>query len=466
MALALAGSAASAAPAATPVAGKIVLGADETDCYLFPQKRGGALLSASDLADALGGRLIEPKRYPGRYDLVIPARGKPKHIVRFQRGKSALMVDWVKHFAHDGPRVIGENVYVSVDFAKTLVRRLLHVRSRYSPSRHVFSVALPGTKYSSAAPRREVAHRAPPAAVVPVSYANSGGLLHPLSQWWRDRIGRSHGGASKSGGKLSVVVIDAGHGGYDSGANGPTGLHEKDATLAIALRLRDLITRQMPEVKVVLTRSDDRYVSLGERARIANAAQADLFLSIHMNSSPSRHANGTEVYRYSATSNGTELEKFENQGAPEDSSGAGLDRVLAGLEESTKDRFSVELGGLVKQSLVQSTGYDLNDRHDDIEGARFFVLAHAKMPAVLVEVAFISNRREEKLLRTAEFQQDVADALCGAIAKYRGSVEGKSPVVARGNTSGDAIAAEAPVATPAAPEAVSGAAEAMAEIAP
>ncbi len=446
--LAWAAGAAAATPGKFTIAkGTVAYQNEETECYVLREGRGVSYVSANELAEAMGGRLAEGKRNRNRYDLLIPARGKPKVVVRFHRGRKTMMLNWVLHYTKYAPVVRYENVYISVPFAKLLCQRALKETATFDAKSSRFAIG-PQTSL-----RALPAPTTPPAIVAVSAKRPRQGVLTGLSDWWQERLASLHSGAWKDGGRLSVIALDAGHGGHDGGAPGPTGFNEKEATLAIVLRLRDLLKERMPGVKTVLTRSDDRFIPLPDRARIANQAHADLFLSVHMNSSPSRHAHGTEVYRYSPKSLGSDLEKFENQGASDDP-GSGLNLVLTGLEESTKDRYSVELGGLVKQSLVEASGYDLEDRHDTILGGRFYVLAHAKMPAILAEVAFISNRREEKLLKTSEFQSDAAGALCRALEAYRLAMEGNAPYLA------PPVQAESvPVSLESRPESVSTAAE-------
>jgi N-acetylmuramoyl-L-alanine amidase len=230
-------------------------------------------------------------------------------------------------------------------------------------------------------------------------------------------------GAAASATPAFTIVVDPGHGGSETGAIGPGGLQEKDATLEIAKRLAATLPRVLP-CRIVLTRDTDVQIPLDDRASIANHEKADLFLSVHANSSRAASARGSETYYLSLEASdrlAQEVAKEENQaGAAAAPAAAGtsanpaLDFVLWDLAQSAHLKESSELAEAIQTELnaVSNTG------NRGIKQAPFRVLVGATMPAVLVESAFISNLEEEKKLRSPEFQQAVADAVARAVARF------------------------------------------------
>ncbi|MBD3369741.1 hypothetical protein GF402_05180 [Candidatus Fermentibacteria bacterium] len=225
--------------------------------------------------------------------------------------------------------------------------------------------------------------------------------------------------------EFDCIVIDPGHGGRDPGAIGPGGTYEKDRTLEIALMARDLLSIRMPELKVVMTREEDDYVSLGERTRIANREHADLFVSIHCNASTNRTAHGFETFFLSrartddaravaALENGAIRYDEEESVHPTDP----LSFLLADIAQKLYLDQSSRLAATVQKSMkVARPG--ASDR--GVKQAGFYVLRGAFMPAILVEVAFISNHDEERLLHTLDFRYRLAEAIVSAVMEYSGN---------------------------------------------
>jgi N-acetylmuramoyl-L-alanine amidase len=197
------------------------------------------------------------------------------------------------------------------------------------------------------------------------------------------------------------IVIDAGHGGYDDGTVGPQGLNEKDIVLDVALRLRALILLRL-QTDVVLTRETDRYIALQERARIANSGKADLFLSIHANSSPREDAAGTETY-------------FLNPSGH------------AGNTESRKVAETIQRSIFGLAALSNSTA-----RNRGAKRAPFVVLTHAEMPSILAEIGFLSNPADEFNLSLPEYRQRIAEALFEGLREYATFRDSGLGVVAQG----------------------------------
>ncbi len=224
---------------------------------------------------------------------------------------------------------------------------------------------------------------------------------------------------------LPTIVIDPGHGGSETGAVGPGGLQEKDVTLQIARRLAAASQRLFP-CRVVLTRESDSLISLDDRTAVANHEKADLFLSIHANSSRVTSARGSETYYLSLEASdklSQEIASRENQPSIEGGAGApaaggarnhDLDFILWDLAQSAHLKESSELAEAAQEELNVLSGTE----NRGVKQAPFRVLVGATMPAVLVETAFISNPEEEKKLASPVFQQSVADAVARAIGRF------------------------------------------------
>jgi N-acetylmuramoyl-L-alanine amidase len=231
--------------------------------------------------------------------------------------------------------------------------------------------------------------------------------------------------------KVRTIVLDPGHGGKDPGAIGPNGLKEKDVTLDIAKRLKKLLVERLG-VRVVLTREDDYFVPLAERTGLANNNKADLFISIHTNASPESKrgkGGGFEVYFHSlaldeesrqvaARENLARL--YEEGGSLQDPSGD-LYFILWDLAQNEFMKESSELAEIIQSELDRK----LSIINRGVKQAPFYVLAGSTMPAVLVEVAFISNWREERMLRKAQFKEDITEALCNSVTIYKKRFEEK-----------------------------------------
>ena len=224
---------------------------------------------------------------------------------------------------------------------------------------------------------------------------------------------------------LLTIVIDPGHGGSETGAVGPGGLQEKDVTLQIARRLAAAVQRLLP-CRAVLTRESDSVISLDDRTAVANHEKADLFLSIHANSSRAPGARGSETYYLSLEASdklSQEIASRENQpslaGGPA-APAAGrarnpdLDFILWDLAQTAHLKESSDLAEVAQEELNVVSGTE----NRGVKQAPFRVLVGATMPAVLVETAFISNPEEEKKLASAAFQQSVADAVARAITRF------------------------------------------------
>jgi len=229
---------------------------------------------------------------------------------------------------------------------------------------------------------------------------------------------------------LDVIVIDPGHGGHDPGTIGVSGVYEKDIALAIALKLGALIKKELPDVRVAYTRSKDVFVPLYRRGQMANEAGGKLFLSIHCNStkrkpSPTR---GMEVYllRPGRTEEAIAIAEKENavitlEEGYEDRYQELTDEnfILVTMAQSAYVKSSEVLADLVHKEVKKVQG--LSSR--GVMQAGFFVLVGAAMPNILVETGFVSNRTEEKFLKSSAGQRKIADALFQAIKRYKAEYE-------------------------------------------
>jgi len=228
--------------------------------------------------------------------------------------------------------------------------------------------------------------------------------------------------ARQVGQGLKRIVIDPGHGGKDPGTCSPTGLKEKDIVLEVALMVAKAL-REKPGYEVILTRDRDVFISLEERTALANAREADLFLSIHVNAAPNHEARGIETYVLDLTSNkdAMRLAAMENSASAKQISA--LQSILLDLMQNSKINESLKLAGLVQEKMVRGLNQKFNDVANlGVKKAPFLVLIGAQMPAVLTEIAFLSNPEEEKRLKNEAYLAEVANHLAAGVALYVESI--------------------------------------------
>lgn len=219
--------------------------------------------------------------------------------------------------------------------------------------------------------------------------------------------------------KIGRIVIDAGHGGHDTGTIGPTGLMEKDLCLDVALRLGKIIQQRLPGAEVVFTRSDDSFIPLEERTRIANESRADLFISIHANSSHDHAARGIETYYLNLKGSPDAMEVAARENATAQESVHDLEDMVKKIARSEKIDESREFASDIQESLakrIQRSARTVRDR--GVRKAPFVVLIGADMPSVLTEISFLSNPADEQLLKKPEHRQKVAEGLYQGVASY------------------------------------------------
>ena len=242
---------------------------------------------------------------------------------------------------------------------------------------------------------------------------------------------------------IKTVVIDAGHGGKDPGAIGGNKTQEKDVVLSVALKLGELIKTNFPEVKVIYTRSTDVFVGLAKRAKIANDAGADLFISLHSNSAANKNAKGVEswVLGLHKTKAALEVAKFENSSIlMEDDH----DQTYQDFDPNDPDAYialslrqnafldqSIKFADLIQKECVG----DLKRYNRGVKQAGFMVLYRATMPAVLVELGFLSNPDDEKFLASKDGQQKLAKEIFDAFSRYKKSTDEVDSSIGDGNES-------------------------------
>ena len=224
---------------------------------------------------------------------------------------------------------------------------------------------------------------------------------------------------------FDVVVIDAGHGGKDPGAIGIGNLKEKDVTLGIALKLGEIIKKEMPDVKVVYTRNNDSFIDLYKRGKIANENNGKLFISIHCNSSKKKptDASGAEVYllRPGRTEEAIEIAETENSVIEYEDNPQRYEKltdenfILVSMAHSSYMKYSEKFAEILHKDF----DVNLKMKSRGVKQAGFYVLVGASMPSVLIETGFISNKEDSKFLKSASGQKQVAESIFSSIKSYR-----------------------------------------------
>ncbi len=224
--------------------------------------------------------------------------------------------------------------------------------------------------------------------------------------------------------KIGKIVIDAGHGGHDTGTIGPNGLLEKDVVLDVAKRLGRLLESRLG-AEVIYTRQDDTFIPLETRTAIANRERADLFISVHANSSRDADARGVETYYLNFTSSPEALEVAARENAVSEKSIHELQDLVKKIALKEKIEESREFAGDVQESLYG--GLALNNagiRNRGIKKAPFIVLIGANMPSILAEISFVSNPTDERKMETSEHRQRIAESLYRGVSKYVNGLSG------------------------------------------
>lgn len=221
---------------------------------------------------------------------------------------------------------------------------------------------------------------------------------------------------------LRTIVLDPGHGGKDPGAIGVGGVAEKDIVLSLAKKLAKKLKQEMG-VKVVLTRQDDTFIPLEDRTAIANAEEADLFVSLHVNASPNANLRGMETYYLDNTNDEASILLAARENGTSRRNISDLQFILSDLTQNSKLEDSVTLAHRIHSSLASHMGQGYGDVKDlGVKKALFYVLVGARMPSVLLEMFFITNKHEGRALAQKAYQDAIVEGLFQGIKKYQESL--------------------------------------------
>jgi N-acetylmuramoyl-L-alanine amidase len=237
--------------------------------------------------------------------------------------------------------------------------------------------------------------------------------------------------------KIGRIVIDPGHGGHDSGTTGPGGIQEKEVVLDVALRLGKMLKQRLG-ADVIYTRDNDTFIPLETRTAIANKAQADLFLSIHANSSPDSSARGVETYYLNFTTSPDALEVAARENAVSDESIHELSDLVKKITLKDKIDESREFAADVQKSLydnLEEGNPGLRDR--GVKKAPFVVLIGANMPSILAEISFLTNSEDARELRQPAYRQRIAESLYRGVSRYISGLSGVRLAQSSGHPNGD-----------------------------
>ena len=277
---------------------------------------------------------------------------------------------------------------------------------------------------SSSALHRKKSHSSSSAAAAAPDTADLGSDSRLESREARPTAAGARSLTRALGLKIGKIVIDPGHGGHDTGTIGPNGLQEKDVVLDVAKRLGRLLESRLG-AEVIYTRQDDTFIPLETRTAIANRERADLFISIHANSSHDSDARGVETYYLNFTSSPEALEVAARENAVSEKSIHELQDLVKKIALKEKIEESREFAGDVQESLYG--GLALNNagiRNRGIKKAPFIVLIGANMPSILAEISFVSNPTDERKLETSEHRQRIAESLYRGVSKYVNGLSG------------------------------------------
>lgn len=326
-----------------------------------------------------------------------------------------LTVDPEGSYPMEPAEVVGGQMGVTPESAQDLLMAILNVNVRYLSDQR--SLVAGGIKDEEL--KQEIlAQPEAPAPAVPVVAALKPTPTEveqaPLPV--RTKVQAAAGSDMPDKFRIKRIVIDAGHGGYDSGAKGHDKRYlEKQATLDIAQKVVELLDGK--DIEILMTRKDDRYVALKQRTEFANRHGADLFVSIHCNANPKKDAYGTEIYVFNPKASN---KLAAMAAARENGRGDYKDMILLDLHNSVYKRQSDAVAQEVEQRVRERLGQHIRR----IQQAPFYVLGRVDMPSVLIETAFISNPKEEAKLRDPYWREKIAKAIADGIMAYRDRIDG------------------------------------------
>jgi len=222
--------------------------------------------------------------------------------------------------------------------------------------------------------------------------------------------------ASAFGLKINTIVIDPGHGGKDPGAT-YSGLREKDIVLDVSKELYRLLKKDAPHLKVYMTRNRDVFIPLESRTAFANRKKADVFISIHVNAAPNRRARGVETYVLNVTNDKKALEVAALENQTTQKSMSDLQGILKDIMLNSKLEESLQLASFIQKNLHKNL-YKSKKYNLGVKQAPFYVLVGAKMPSILVEAGFVSNRNEAKMLKSKKYRKRIAKGIHRGVMSY------------------------------------------------
>jgi N-acetylmuramoyl-L-alanine amidase len=245
------------------------------------------------------------------------------------------------------------------------------------------------------------------------------------------------GSTSAQGTAVHTLVIDPGHGGLDPGAIGPGGHHESDLALAVSLKFGEMVKQAFPDVKVIYTRTTDKFVSLADRADTANKVKADLFICIHLNSATNHDARGTSTYVLGLhrTDDNLEVAKRENavielEGDKDKNYEFDPNSPEGHIIMSMKQNAFLDQSILIAYKIEDQLAALAKRQSRGVKQAGFWVLYKTAMPSLLAEIGFISNPTEEQYLASDEGQTNIATSIFKAFSSYKNEIEGKKDTTA------------------------------------
>ncbi len=399
-------------------------------CFLLP----APVLNAQDLAVSairfwpLGDVTRVAIEITGEFEYRYDRVNNPDRLYFDILGAQSLLQKQGTHVIHVGDRLLKQ---IRVALTQPNITRVVldlepsvdFICSQLAnPNRLMIELraAAADGKPSSGSPAEPVAARQEsPAPPVVSSTAVEAGVKPPASA----APARVGGAGQRSltrvlGLKVARIVIDAGHGGHDTGTIGPGGLMEKDVVLDIAQRLGTLIQRKLGS-EVVYTRSDDTFIALEDRTALANEKKADLFLSIHANSSRLRSIAGVETFYLNLTSSKEDLDVAARENAASQQSVFELQNVIQKIALTDKIEESREFAANVQKALYSALSQrNSRVKNRGVKKAPFIVLIGAQMPSILTEIGFISHPREEALMKRPEHRQKIAEAIFKGLSAY------------------------------------------------
>ncbi|MGA2041387.1 MAG: N-acetylmuramoyl-L-alanine amidase [Bryobacteraceae bacterium] len=384
----------------------------------------GTRYYAEDVSDAVVKRIRVAEANPGITRVVIDLTGDARATTTQLANPGRLIIE-LRSAAAPAPATTPTKLYVpEPEFRKPdLPKPPITIRAGPAAAP---PVAAPAPERSGLAVASPPSQPNPPAAVKADDLAPAAKDASTLPDTTASEVGKAARRTASGetsliralGLKLNRVVIDPGHGGHDEGTAGAKGLLEKDLVLDIALRAGALIEERL-RAEVIYTRSTDVFIPLESRTALANEKKADLFISIHANASSVPKVSGVETYFLNFTEAKDALAVAARENASSIENISELHDLIQKITLHDKAEESKDLAGSIQSSLFALYSHGFPGEHDrGVRRAPFVVLIGATMPSVLAEIGFLSNPKEEALLRRPDYRQKVAEALVRGVEHY------------------------------------------------